>query len=110
LFKVGPELNWENAGVCLLAKEVLGPLHSMSILEAGKGPELRLPEKSGGKGSFGLACCLDEATRAGEGGLTRGGDTGISDGDQREFDLETRVITNENIIIPELFHSCALNK
>ena len=32
------------------------------------------------------------------------------DGDQREFDLETRVITNENIIIPKMFHSCALNK
>jgi len=33
-----------------------------------------------------------------------------ADGDQREFDLETRVITNGNIIIPEMFHSCALNK
>ena len=33
-----------------------------------------------------------------------------ADGDQREFDLETRVITNENIIIPKMFHSCALNK
>ena len=32
------------------------------------------------------------------------------DGDQREFDLETRVITNGNIIIPKMFHSCALNK
>jgi len=32
------------------------------------------------------------------------------DGDQREFDLETKVITNGNIIIPEMFHSCALNK
>jgi len=32
------------------------------------------------------------------------------DGDQREFDLETRVITNGNIIIPEMFHSYALNK
>jgi len=32
------------------------------------------------------------------------------DGDQREFDLETRMITNENIIISEIFHSCALNK
>ena len=39
--------------------------------------ELRLPEKSGGERSFGLACCLDKAARAGEGGLTRGGDTGI---------------------------------
>jgi len=33
-----------------------------------------------------------------------------SDGDQREFDLETRVITNRNIIISEMFHRCALNK
>jgi len=33
-----------------------------------------------------------------------------ADGDLREFDLETRVITNENIIILEMFHSCALNK
>ena len=32
------------------------------------------------------------------------------DEDQREFNLETRVITNENIIIPKMFHSCALNK
>jgi len=39
LFKVGPELNWKNAGVCLLVKEVLGPLRSTSILEEGKGPE-----------------------------------------------------------------------
>ena len=36
--------------------------------------------------------------------------SGSGDGDQREFDLETRVITNGNIIIPEMFHSCALNK
>jgi len=39
LFEVGPGLNWENTSVCLLAKEVLGPLCSMSILEEGKGPE-----------------------------------------------------------------------
>jgi len=32
------------------------------------------------------------------------------DGDQREFDLETRVTTNGNIIISEMLHSCALNK
>jgi len=32
------------------------------------------------------------------------------DGDQREFDLETRVTTNRNLIIPEMFYSCALNK
>jgi len=39
LFEVGLGLNWENAGVHLLMKEVLGPLCSMSILEEGKGPE-----------------------------------------------------------------------
>jgi len=33
-----------------------------------------------------------------------------ADGDQREFDLETRVTTNGNIIISEMLHSCALNK
>jgi len=33
-----------------------------------------------------------------------------ADGDQREFDLETRVTTNGNLIIPEMFYSCALNK
>jgi len=43
-------------------------------------PELRSPEKSGGEGSFSLACCLDEAARAGEGGVTRGGDTDIGGG------------------------------
>ena len=32
------------------------------------------------------------------------------DGDQREFDLETRVTTNGNMIISKMFHSCALNK
>jgi len=39
LFKVGPGSNWEDASVRLLAKKVLGPLHSMSILEEGKGLE-----------------------------------------------------------------------
>ena len=33
-----------------------------------------------------------------------------ADGDQREFDLKTRVTTNGNRIISEMFHSCALNK
>jgi len=33
-----------------------------------------------------------------------------ADGDQREFDLETRVTTNGDRIISEMFHSCALNK
>jgi len=39
LFKVDPGLNWKNAGVCLLAKEVLRPLRSTSVLEEGKGPK-----------------------------------------------------------------------
>jgi len=39
LFKVGPGSNWKNAGVCLLAKEVFGPLCSTSILEEDEGPE-----------------------------------------------------------------------
>jgi len=39
LFEVDPGLNWKNAGVRLLAKEVLGPLCSTSILEEGKGPK-----------------------------------------------------------------------
>jgi len=42
--------------------------------------ELRLPEKSGGEGSFGLIRCLDGAARTGEGGLTGGGDGGIRGG------------------------------
>jgi len=42
--------------------------------------ELRLPEKSRGEGSFGLACCLDRAAGAGEGGLTRERDAGIGGG------------------------------
>jgi len=40
-------------------------------------PELRLPEKSGGEGSFGLVCCLNGADGTGEEGLTGGGDVGI---------------------------------
>ena len=40
-------------------------------------PELHLPEKSGGEGSFGLVCCLNGADGTGEGGLTGGGDVGI---------------------------------
>ena len=42
--------------------------------------ELHSLEKSGGEESFGLARCLDEAAGAGEGGVTRGGDTGIGGG------------------------------
>jgi len=39
LFEVDPGLNWKNASVCLLAKEVLGPLRSTSVLEEDKGPK-----------------------------------------------------------------------
>jgi len=39
LFEVNPGLNWKNASVHLLAKEVLGLLRSTSILEEGEGPE-----------------------------------------------------------------------
>jgi len=42
--------------------------------------ELRSLEKLGGEGSFGLARCLDGAARAGEGGVTGGGDMGIGGG------------------------------
>jgi len=55
--------------------------HKYSVQELRKAClELRSPEKSGGGESFGLACCLDEAAGAGEGGLTRGGDVGIGGG------------------------------
>ena len=107
LFKVGPGSNWEDASVRLLAKEILRPLHSTSILEEGEGPEdfsslqvncsrarrkysmqelrkahleLYLPEKSRREGSFDLACCLDEVARAGERGLTGGRDVSIGGG------------------------------
>jgi len=40
-------------------------------------PELRSPEKSRGKGSFGLVCCLDGIDGTGEGGLTGDGDVGM---------------------------------
>jgi len=39
LFEVGLGSNWKNASVHLLAKEVLRPLYSTSILEEGEGPE-----------------------------------------------------------------------
>jgi len=39
LFEVNPGLNWKNAGVRLLAKKVLGPLRSTSVLEEGEGPK-----------------------------------------------------------------------
>jgi len=39
LFKVGLGLDGKDTSVCLLVKEVLGPLHGLSILKEGKGPE-----------------------------------------------------------------------
>jgi len=42
--------------------------------------KLRLPEKSGGEGSFGLVCCLDRVAGTREGELTEGGDGGIGGG------------------------------
>jgi len=42
--------------------------------------ELCLLEKSGGKGSFGLVCCLDGADGTEEGGLTGDRDMGIGGG------------------------------
>jgi len=39
LFKVSPGLDRKDAGVCLLVKEVLGPLCSSSVFEKGKGPK-----------------------------------------------------------------------
>jgi len=39
LFKVGPRMDRKNAGVRLLAKEVLGPPRSTSVFEKGEGPK-----------------------------------------------------------------------
>jgi len=39
LFEVGPRMDRKNAGVCLLAKEVLGPPRSTSVFEKGEGPK-----------------------------------------------------------------------
>jgi len=39
LFEVGLGSNGKNAGICLLAKEVLGPPRSLPLFEEGKGPE-----------------------------------------------------------------------
>jgi len=58
-----------------------GARHKYSMQELRKAHlELRSLEKSGGEGSFGLVCCLDEAAGTGEGGLTGGGDGGIGGG------------------------------
>ena len=39
LFEVGPGLDGKDAGVCFLAKEVLGPPRGSSIFEKGEGPQ-----------------------------------------------------------------------
>jgi len=39
LFEVSPRLDRKNAGVRLLAKEVLGPPRGTSVLEKGEGPK-----------------------------------------------------------------------
>jgi len=39
LFKVSPGLDRKNAGVRLLAKEVLGPPRGTSVFEKGEGPK-----------------------------------------------------------------------
>jgi len=39
LFEVGPRLDRKNAGVHLLAKEVLGPPRGTSVFEKGEGPK-----------------------------------------------------------------------
>ena len=58
-----------------------GARHKYNVQELRKAcPELRLPEKSGGERSFGLACYLDKTAGAGEGSLTGRGDTGIGGG------------------------------
>ena len=62
----------------LLQVNCSGARHKYRVQELRKARlELRSPEKLGREGSFGLAHCLDEAAGAEEGGVTRGGDTGI---------------------------------
>jgi len=39
LFEVGPGLDGKDTSVRFLVKEVLGPPHSLSIFEKGKGPQ-----------------------------------------------------------------------
>jgi len=58
-----------------------GTRRKYSVQELKKAqPELCSLEKSGGEGSFGLACCLDKVARTGEKGLTEEGGIGIEDG------------------------------
>jgi len=62
----------------LLQLNCSGARHRYNVQELKKAqPELCLPEKSGGKGSFGLVRCLNRTDGTGEGGLTGGGDVGI---------------------------------
>jgi len=58
-----------------------GARHRYNIQELKKAQlEVRLLEKSGGEGSFGLIYCLNRADGTGEGGLTGGGDIDIRGG------------------------------
>jgi len=58
-----------------------GARHRYNIQEFKKArPEVRSPEKPGGKGSFGLVCCLVGADGTRKGGLTGGRDVVIGDG------------------------------
>jgi len=89
LFEVSPGLNWEDASVHLLVKEVLGPLRSMSILEEGKGPEdfflvagkllqgQAQIQRAGVEEGSSRTLFAGEVWGRGERGLTRGGDMGI---------------------------------
>jgi len=55
--------------------------HKYSVQELKKArPELCLPEKSGGEGSFGLACCLDGVAKTRGGRLPDRGGADIRDG------------------------------
>jgi len=58
-----------------------GARHKYSVQKLRKAcPELCLPEKSRGEGSFGLVHCLDEVDGTREGGLIGGGDVDIRGG------------------------------
>jgi len=82
-FAVHPSLKKARVQKIFFSSQVncSGARHKYSMQELRKAcPELRLPEKSGGEGSFGLVRCLDRAAGTGEGGLTGGRDGGIGNG------------------------------
>jgi len=107
LFEVSPRLNGKNTGVCFLAKEVLGPLCGLSILEEGQGPEnlflvtaellwgqaqiqctgveegstrASFTREVGWRGEFWPRPLFGRVARAREGGITGEGDMGIGGG------------------------------